>query len=93
MTHPAEIAAEIGFRTDEALKFCEGLLTEVNMHTAAGLLLALRLEDYESAHRLIDIQDAMENGPMFGPEAEKIAADRRAVLKRLEVAAESRRGA
>jgi len=90
MADPGQVAADFGFRTDDAYRFCEHLLTYVNLHTVAALVTAIRFEDYESAHRLVEIQKAMEHGPLFGPDAERIAAERKAIFDKLEAQSEKR---
>lgn len=84
MVDPSDVAVEVGFRVPAAMAFCEELLTGVNAHTESYILKALRLERYDTAVRLVEIFKPLEHGPLFGPEAEKVVAERAALFDQLD---------
>lgn len=90
MVDAGEVVVQVGFKVPAAIEFCEELLTGVNAHTISYILTALRLERYDEAGRLVQILKLMEHGPLFGPRAEKIAVERKALFDRLDADSDER---
>ena len=82
MIDPEEVGLHFCFSIPDTIEFCAETLTGVNAHNEAMLLRALQRGNYDDAHRIVNIVKLTHGVPLFGPDADDLAAERRVLSKK-----------
>ncbi len=82
MINPEEVGRHCDFSPLATVDFCAETLTGVNAHNEAMLLRAIQRGNYDDAHRIVDIVKLTHGSPLFGPDADDLAAERRTLAKK-----------